>query len=56
MLRWLFEQRSTSAGIAACVLLANTAILRYGFHVWWPWGIVMATVCAIYAIAGASTE
>lgn len=50
ILGWLLEQRSNVAGGAACILLAITAILRYGFGLWWPFGIVMATGCAIIAL------
>jgi hypothetical protein len=56
ILAWLFDQRSTVAGIAACVLLVITAVLRYGFDLWWPFGIVMATVCAIVAIVGVGRD
>ena len=42
-LEWLLEQRSGVAIGLAVVLLAVTLILRYGFDLWWPWGIAMAT-------------
>ncbi|MEX0613246.1 MAG: hypothetical protein WD229_14090 [Pirellulales bacterium] len=56
ILDWLLEQRSTVAAVTACVLLAITAVLRYGFDLWWPWGIVMATVCAVVAMVSAGGE
>ena len=56
ILEWLLDQRSTVAGVTACILLAITAVLRYGFDLWWPFGIVMATACAIVAIVGVGRE
>ncbi len=43
-LEWLVEQRSSVAIGLAAILFAITLILRYGFDLWWPWGIVMATI------------
>ena len=56
ILAWLLDQRSTVAGIIACILLLITVVLRYGFDLWWPFGIVMATVCAIVAIIGVGRD
>jgi len=56
VLGWLLEQRSTVAGTAACILFAITLILRYGFDIWWPFGIGLSTACAVVAIIGAGKE
>ena len=42
ILAWLLDQRSTVAAMIACILLLITVVLRYGFDLWWPFGIVMA--------------
>ncbi len=49
-LEWLIEQRSGIAIGLAVVLFAATLILRYGFDLWWPWGIVMATVFGLVGL------
>ncbi len=51
-LRWLGERRSVVAFSAAAVLFLATLVLRYVYEVWWPWGIVMATICALIALWG----
>ena len=43
-LEWLVEQRSSVAIGMAIILFGITLILRYGFDLWWPWGIAMATI------------
>jgi hypothetical protein len=50
LLEWLIEQRSIVAISGAVVLFAATLILRYGFDIWWPWGIAMATILGIVGI------
>ena len=55
-LEWLFEQRSTIIGGAAIVLFAVTLVLRYGFNLWWPWGIVMSAVLGVAAIATSGND
>jgi hypothetical protein len=50
LLEWLIEQRSGVAIGLAVVLFAVTLILRYGFGLWWPWGIVMATVLGLVGL------
>lgn len=47
---WLFEQKSNTALAAAIILFIITFILRYGFNLWWPWGIAMSVVCGVYAV------
>ncbi len=51
-LKWLGEQRSVVAFGAAVVLFLAALVLRYVYEVWWPWGIVMATFCALIALLG----
>jgi hypothetical protein len=51
-LKWLGERRSVVAFSAAVVLFLATLVLRYVYEVWWPWGIVMATFCALIALLG----
>ena len=54
-LEWLIEQRSIVAISLAVILFIATLILRYGYDLWWPWGIVMATVLgAVGLFAGRS--
>jgi hypothetical protein len=43
-LEWLLEQRNGVAMTLAVILFSITLILRYGFDLWWPWGIDVATV------------
>jgi hypothetical protein len=50
LLEWLIEQRGGVAIGLAVVLFAVTLILRYGFGLWWPWGIVMATVLGLVGL------
>ncbi len=56
LLGWFLEQRSIVAGSAAVILFAITLILRYGFGVWWPLGIVAATLLGIAAMFIGSRE
>ncbi len=56
LLEWLAEQRSALAIGAAVVLFAITLVLRYGFGLWWPWGIVMATILGLLGLFGATRE
>ncbi len=49
-LEWLFEQRSWIAIGLAIVLFAITLTLRFAFDLWWPWGILMATVLAFVGL------
>jgi hypothetical protein len=49
-LEWVVEQRSVVAISLAVLLFAITLILRYGFDIWWPWGIGMATILGIVGI------
>ena len=53
---WLLEKRSTVAGSAAAILFGITLLLRYGFGLWWPWGIIMATALGVVAVMIAATE
>jgi hypothetical protein len=49
-LEWLVEQRSGVAIGLATVLFAVTLVLRYGFNLWWPWGIAMATILGLVGL------
>ena len=49
-LEFLFEQRSTFAGVLACILFGITLYLRYGCDTWWPHGIGLSVACALVAI------
>lgn len=52
---WLLEQRSWVAAGLAVIVLGLTLVLRYCFDLWWPWGILAATVLGFVAlIVGAS--
>ena len=42
LIEWLIQQRSILAISGAVALFVITLILRYGFGLWWPWGIMMA--------------
>ena len=50
LLQWLAEQRSGVAIGLAVVLFAVTLVLRYGYDMWWPAGIVLATVCGLVGL------
>lgn len=52
----LWDSPSSVPALGAVVLLAITAILRYGFEIWWPWGIMMAIVCAIVAMLRSGSD
>ena len=64
ILMWLFvqlfgmiaEQRSTVAGVAACVILIVTLVFCYWFGAWWLWGIVPATICGLIAMFSVMKE
>ena len=47
LIEFLFEKRSVVSISLAVFFFAVTLILRYGFGLWWPWGIFMATVFAV---------
>ena len=53
---WLFDSPSTVPAAGAVTLLIITAILRYGFDLWWPWGIMMAIVCAVVAMLRSGSD
>lgn len=53
---FLFDSPSTFPAIGAVVLLIITAILRYGFDIWWPWGIMMAIVCSVVAMLRSGSD
>jgi len=55
-LTWLGERRSVVAFGAAAVLFLAALVLWYVYEVWWPWGIVMATFCALIALLGINEE
>jgi hypothetical protein len=50
LLGWLAEQRSGVAIGVAVLFLAATLVLRYGYDLWWPAGIVLATVCGFVGL------
>jgi hypothetical protein len=47
---WLMDRRSGVAISLAVVMLVVTFILRYGFDLWWPWGIGMATALGVLGL------
>ena len=50
LLEWLVEQhRSVAMGLAA-LLFAVTLILRFGFDMWWPAGIVLSIVFGLVGL------
>lgn len=52
---WLVEQRSVVAIGLSVVLFGVTLVLRYGYDLWWPAGIVWATVFGLVGlVAGRS--
>jgi len=53
-LHWLAEQRSGVAIGLSLILFAVTLILRYGYDVWWPAGIVLATIFGLVGLFGGS--
>ena len=55
-LEFLFEQRSTFAGVAACIFFGITLVLRYGYELWWPYGIGLSVACALVAIISAGRD
>jgi hypothetical protein len=55
-LEWLIEQRNGVAIGLAVTLLAITLILRFGFDLWWPWGIAMATILGIVGIFAGKSQ
>lgn len=55
-LEWLVEQRSGVAiGLAALLFIA-TLILRYGFDLWWPWGIGMAIILGLVGLFASKSK
>ncbi len=56
LFHWLLDQRSVVAGSLAIALYAVTLVLRFGFNIWWPWGLAMATGLALVAVLGAVRE
>jgi hypothetical protein len=56
LLEWLVEQRGGVAITLAVILFAITLILRYGFDVWWPWGIGMATVLGFVGLLAGNSK
>jgi hypothetical protein len=47
MLEWLVEQRGTVAITLAIFLFVITLVMRYGFDLWWPWGIAMSAILGL---------
>jgi hypothetical protein len=56
IVEWLYEQRSVVAGVSAMVLFAVTLIMRYGFDLWWPFGIKASAGLGVLAIIIAARE
>jgi hypothetical protein len=50
LLHWLAEQRSGVAIGLSLVLFAVTLVLRYGYDLWWPAGIVLATIFGLVGL------
>lgn len=54
LLHWLAEQRSGVAIGLSLVLFAATLILRFGFDLWWPAGIALATLFGLIGLFAGS--
>lgn len=54
LFHWLAEQRSGVAIGLSLVLFAVTLVLRYGYDLWWPAGIVFATVFGVIGLFAGS--
>lgn len=50
MIEWMFDQKHNVTLVAAIVLFVVTLVMRYGFDIWWPWGIAMATILGVYSL------
>jgi hypothetical protein len=53
-LHWLVEQRSGVAIGLSLLLFAVTLIMRYGFDLWWPAGIALATIFGLVGLLSGS--
>ncbi len=49
-LHWLSDQRSAVAIGLSVIPFAVTLILRYGYDMWWPTGIALATVFGLIGL------
>jgi hypothetical protein len=56
LLQWLVEQRGGVAIGLALVLFAVTLLLRYGYDMWWPAGIVLATIFGLIGLFGGGSK
>jgi len=56
MIEWMFDQKHNVTLVAAIVLFVVTLVMRYGFDVWWPWGIMMATILGVYSLFNGVSE
>lgn len=54
LFHWLIEQRSGVAIGLSLALFAVTLVLRYGYDLWWPAGIVLATVFGVIGLFAGS--
>lgn len=50
MIEWMFDQKHNVTLVAAIMLFVVTLVMRYGFDIWWPWGIAMATILGVYSL------
>jgi hypothetical protein len=50
LIEWFLERRSSVAIGAAVFFLLLSLILRYGFDIWWPWGIGIAVVLGVVGL------
>jgi hypothetical protein len=56
LVEWLLEQRSVVAIGLSVAMFAVTLILRFGFDLWWPWGIAMATVLGFVGVFAGKSQ
>jgi len=56
LIEWLIQQRSILAISGAVALFVITLILRYGFGLWWPWGIMMAVFLGVAGMVSGMRE
>jgi hypothetical protein len=56
LLEWLSDQRSGVAIGLAVLMLAVTLVMRYGFDLWWPAGIALATIFGFVGLISGSQK
>jgi hypothetical protein len=56
LIGWLLDQKSGVAITLGMIVFAITLILRYVYELWWPFGIVLATILGLIGVISASRE